>query len=170
MTKARPNVEKALTEWLEVSGPESPEAARMYGLLGSLASADNNFEEAVRWWEKQVRLLEKLRGGESADMAAVLVDVGNTLVVLGRNEEATEALTRAMAIYDREGERGGRRQMAMAGMARVMAATGRVEEAQRVFKEAIDFVSARYGPSDPFIATTLMQLARAQVVVLQVPL
>ena len=32
-----------------------------------------------------------------------------------------------------------------------------------MFKESTDFVSARYGPADPFIGTTLMQLARAQV-------
>ncbi|MFZ4574496.1 MAG: tetratricopeptide repeat protein [Phycisphaerales bacterium] len=162
LTKARPNAERALGEWLEVSGPESAEALRMYALLGSIASLDADFEGAVSWFSKQVTLAEKRLGKDSRELAPILTDLSSALSSLGRFDEAEKAVGRAIAILDAHGEQGSYRQSAQASLARVYAETGREARAEELLNDAIRYVSARYSPSDPFVPMCLIQLARMQ--------
>lgn len=162
LTKARPNAEKSLAQWLEVSGPDSPEAIRLYSLLGSIANFEGDYETAADWFRKQLAAAERRTDFHPRDIVPVLTDLAGTYLSLDRFTEAEDTVNRAFSILDDIGERGGYRQVAQSTRARILAETGREAEAERIFLDAIEFVSARYGPDDPFVPSNLIQLARVQ--------
>ncbi|KAF8379741.1 hypothetical protein HHK36_029189 [Tetracentron sinense] len=106
-------------------------------VLGSIGRAT----KAVEIYHRAVAILELSRGAESEDVVVPLFGLGNLLIKEGRAADAEHSFKRILSIYTKlYGENDGRVGFAMCSLAHAMCATGNVDEAIRLYRNALQVI------------------------------
>ena len=102
--------------------------ARALANLGSVAGREGQYEQAVGWYQQALTVFRET--GDQTGEASALPDLGIAYQRQGRYEEAVGCYQRALALFRETGDRTGEAE-ARNGVAEILLATGRPDEAQR---------------------------------------
>lgn len=131
---AKLTLERALEVHTSLCGGDSEEVARDYQSLASACQAAEDFEHAVHYYEKALRLRERQLGGNSADFADLLMNLAGAHSLQGHYGPAVELLQQAVGKF--EGTRDRRLGPALESLGTVYLLCGRVEDSIRSLKKA----------------------------------
>lgn len=137
--EARSAGEKAAAIHRAACGDFSSEVASCYEKLGSICQKQQDYPAAVTYLEKALGVRERQVGGDSSEMALLLVALADLYSLLGRLAPALELLQQAV------GKLGPSRDSNLAGalekLGSMYVRTGRYEDAADCYQRAFDFWS-----------------------------
>ncbi len=137
--EARSAGEKAADIHRAACGDFSSEVASSYEKLGSICQKQQDYPAAVKYLEKALGVRERQVGGDSSEMALLLVALADLYSLLGRLAPALELLQQAV------GKLGPSRDSNLAGalekLGSMYVRTGRYEDAADCYQRALDFWS-----------------------------
>ncbi|XAR52195.1 hypothetical protein NMG60_11020132 [Bertholletia excelsa] len=111
--------------------------------MAKVLGATSRTTEAVEVYYRVIRVLELHKGGESEDLVVPLLGLGNLLMKVGKAGDAENSFLRILDIYTKlYGENDGRVGMAMCSLAHVKCAKGNVDEAIRLYRDALQVLKA----------------------------
>ncbi len=136
-TAARAVGEQAVEVHRAVCGDYSGEVAFDYEKLGSICQKQQDFPAAVAYLEKALNVRERQVGGDTSEMALLLVALADLYSLLGRLAPALELLQQAV------GKLGPSKDSNLAGalekLGSMYVRTGRYEDAADCYQRAFDF-------------------------------
>ncbi len=154
--------EYALT--LKIFGDEHPYTLSSRSNLATVLYSEQRFEEALSLFEGVLRGRRQQLSGDHPLLALVANHVANSLVALGRAEEARqyadEALHIRMAVF---GDKHRNTAMSLRTLANVEFETGNLAEAEPLFVRAIASMEAALGPTSSTLVGPLNELARVRI-------
>ncbi|MEJ5368934.1 MAG: tetratricopeptide repeat protein [Bryobacteraceae bacterium] len=138
--EAREAGEKAAEIHRAACGDYSSEVAQVYEKLGSICQQQGDYPAAVSYLEKALNVKEHQVGGDSSELALLLVALADLYTLIGRLAPALELLQQAV------GKLGPSKDSNLAGALEKLAAmyvrTGRYQDAADCYQRAFDFWSA----------------------------
>lgn len=137
--EARSAGERAVDIHRAACGDFSSEVASSYEKLGSICQKQQDYPAAVAYLEKALGVRERQVGGDTSEMALLLVALADLYSLLGRLAPALELLQQAV------GKLGPSRDSNLAGalekLGSMYVRTGRYEDAADCYQRAFDFWS-----------------------------
>lgn len=123
------------------------------------------YNEAEVAFRAALSQFERVRGAGSAEVASVLVGLGNFLGGRARYAEAEAAITRSLEIRQRLfGEADSRTADSMAALAALYRRQEKLADADFMMRKALTVLESRLGPDHPKVAQTLRDVASNSVV------
>ncbi|HEX2804740.1 MAG TPA: tetratricopeptide repeat protein [Kineosporiaceae bacterium] len=151
LTEAYRYQQQAVDRLEPLLGPDDPRLAHAYNRLGHVLNCADDPTRAIVAHQRAVRMLRA--AGREDLLAPVLVDLGYAEWGRGHLQEAAEALTAGRRLLETGGDRNGRSWAhATAGLGLVAQDSGRLEQALRLQRAALDAFSAVCGPDHPATA------------------
>lgn len=132
--EARRVLERALDIHIAVCGPESEETAGDLRGLAKICTVVEDFEGAEGYYERALYLRERQVGGSMAELAALLMEMGETQSMLGRFGPAAELMQQAVGRF--EGLHDERLAPSLDRLATVYLLSGRMEDSIKALKKA----------------------------------
>ncbi len=125
---------------------------------------EGRYQEALERQNKALRILEQVSGGDSLEVAAVLINLGDTVADSGNPGQARVHYRRALAIFERElGGKHPHVAISLNNLGAIAFDQGdypqAIEHHQRALKIKIDAL----GPDHPSVANSLNNLGAAQI-------
>ncbi len=158
---AFPTLERALASAQAIYGPDHPEVASYYGVIGEAHGFALDEEAGVAFHERALAIYEAHPHFEPGNRAGALVSLGISQTHLGRDEEAIENFHRAIEVLRGIGRTTGPLVSdAWHGIASAQRILGRYDEALA----ACDAALAASGGPDP-IGEYQVALLRAKILV-----
>jgi tetratricopeptide (TPR) repeat protein len=138
--EAREAGEQAAALHRAACGDHSDELALDYEKLGSICQKQEDFPAAVSYLEKALGIRERQVGGDTSEMALLMVALADLYTLIGRLAPALELLQQAV------GKLGPSKDSNLAGalekLGSVYTRTGRYEDAAGCYQRAYDFWAA----------------------------
>lgn len=156
--EAEPQLREAWTQHTEFLGLQAREAAEDARLLGVVLREQGKYDEA----EKVLRhALAHLPDHQIPDRAALMAELGETLLYLGRLEESEELQRSALAIR-REvfGDVHHAIANSLSNLGQVLTARGEHAEAEKLYVQSLEMRRRVYGPNAFEVTFALNGLAR----------
>ena len=97
--RAIPATEEALAESERKLGPSSQRSLTHRRMLADFYEMQGRFDEAAALMRREVKVLQRDKGEKTLDLTVTFNRLAKIYRTAGRDEEAAEALTRALAIY-----------------------------------------------------------------------
>ena len=97
--RAIPATEEALAESERKLGPSSQRSLTHRRMLADFYEMQGRFDEAAALMRREVEVLQRDKGEKTLDLTGTFNRLAKIYRTAGRDEEAAEALTRALAIY-----------------------------------------------------------------------
>lgn len=121
-------------------GDQSDELAMDFEKLGSICQKEGDFPGAVAYLEKALGIRERQVGGDSSELALLMVALADLYSLIGRLAPALELLQQAVGKLgpSKDGNLAG----ALEKLGSVYVRTGRYEDAAGCFQRAYDFWAA----------------------------
>ncbi|MCH9648408.1 MAG: serine/threonine-protein kinase [Deltaproteobacteria bacterium] len=146
-----------------LSSSESMGFASVLDGLGGVAKESGNLADAERWYRESLEIRRRLLGeGDHKQIALGLNDLGWTLATRGKYQEANEMLEEALAIERRRFPEVSDSPLylrTLTNLASVRRDLGRLNEAERMFRESLALRQERYSAGHHKIASVLKNLA-----------
>jgi DNA-binding SARP family transcriptional activator len=123
--------------------------ASMHGTLGTAYFALHNGQKVIEHFSKALGLFTAVN--HTAGMFHGLQNLGITYTMVGRLDEAVDALRQALALYSDPASRPHRRAFALSGLGHAVRKQGRLEEAAAYYQqglEALRQIEDRRGEAD----------------------
>lgn len=138
--EAREAAEKAAEVHRAACGDHSEELAADYEKLGSICQKQEDLPAAVAYLEKALGIRERQVGGDTSEMALLMVALADLYSLIGRLAPALELLQQAVGKLgpSKDGNLAG----ALEKLGNVYVRTGRYEDAAGCFQRAFDFWAA----------------------------
>jgi tetratricopeptide (TPR) repeat protein len=135
--EARKAGERAAEVHRAACGDHSDELAQDYEKLGSICQKQEDFPAAVTYLEKALGIRERQVGGDTSEMALLMVALADLYSLIGRLAPALELLQQAVGKLgpSKDGNLAG----ALEKLGTVYVRTGRYEDAAGCFQRAYDF-------------------------------
>ncbi|MBM4778613.1 MAG: serine/threonine protein kinase [Archangiaceae bacterium] len=141
-------------------GPNHPEVAQTYNLLGVTLTNQNKFDEAIEFYEKSLALHLAVEGPAHAQTASAEHNLAATLRRKGQYDDALVHFQRALdARRTVLGPEHVDTLKSMEGMARTLQHLDRREEALVLLKELLEVRERTLGPKAKEVASTCELLA-----------
>ena len=152
---------------------DDAELARTLNLLGMVLAERGEFDEAERVTRESLELRRKRFGETSIEVGETLSNLGTLRADQGDHAAAETLYRQSIDVQDKLplssfGEdqktatmtRANHRVSSMNNLARSLRALGKLEEAERLYRRAIDESRAAMGPDNPIVVLPLTNLAR----------
>jgi tetratricopeptide (TPR) repeat protein len=135
--EARKAGERAADVHRSACGAHSDELAQDYEKLGSICQKQEDYPAAVSYLEKALGIRERQVGGDTSEMALLMVALADLYSLIGRLAPALELLQQAVGKLGpaKDGHLAG----ALEKLGSVYVRTGRYEDAAGCFQRAYDF-------------------------------
>lgn len=155
-------LKRAYTIWETIGQENSSDALNTLNNWASAAVQSGRREEAAGIFYRALELRRKLYG-PSAAMAALMSNLGKTLIQLERNEEAIPLLRQAIAMGREHagGETGAISLAAGLGLVDALAGSGEAAQARKTFDPLVPMIMDTFGTAHPFAA--MLEISRARV-------
>ena len=158
-------VNGSLTLRRDLYGPESVEAAHALSTLGLSQHYAGRYDEAEASFLEALRILRARGGPSSPDTVSTMIEFGDLLHTRGRLVEAEQMLREAVGPLRSAGLAQGDEALprAVLYLANVLRDRGSFDEAQALFREAIDSFGRVHGEQHQQVAVSQSYLARLLV-------
>jgi len=138
-------------------GNDPPTDAHVRSLIGSAYHALGLYAAAEE--QRNAALALQRRHGDPPALAEALLDLGQTLIRMGRHDEAIALATEAVGIRARiDGTAAVSTALARGVLASALAGTGRYEDAAQLERESLDALRAALANDDIRVARAVHQL------------
>ncbi|MEM6988995.1 MAG: serine/threonine-protein kinase [Myxococcota bacterium] len=161
LTEARALYESMLTAWSTVDA-EDRSAAFVIDLIGVVDEREGKFEDALRRHKRALEIREAVLVPNHPETGASHHNLGNLLVMMGRNDEARGHFERAISIERvTVGEKHAQYANSMAGLSIVNHRAGNFDDARKQIDTTIEIYSEIHGPDSELVVGGLV--ARAAI-------
>lgn len=129
--------------------PDDILMATYYNNIALLYQDLGEYDKAVDSFEQALAIIER-HDKASSEIAATYVNLGESLLRLGRLEDAREKLVNAVHRYQIMGERGYHYSAALAAVAETWYRQGDMEQALKYYELAAESIYGIYGDNDTY--------------------
>lgn len=151
----------------KVLGPTHVEVATSINTLASLLIEINRSREAIGLLQRSQKILDQLPYPANAKGAAAMDQLGHLFWQLDLYAEAEAAHTKSIATYEFvEGVNSANLAYPLSGLAQVYQSTGRLDEAEKLFRRGLAIALSAHGPKHrkvKFIQDSLAILAERRI-------
>lgn len=148
---------EALERSRRVNGPESPHTITIMGHLATSLRANGDLEEAERLLRESLPVVRRTRGPEHAATLSVMFGLASIHRARDHPAEAEALLRECLAAYRRAA--GGVSINALLELVAAVQDQGRLEEAETLAQEALEFCRGTFGAAHPTTSNAMGQLA-----------
>ena len=156
---ARLLLERALAARRKALGDQHPDVAESAVELGVVLRAQGDYQRAERLVREALSTRRALFGEAHAEVAATLNVLAEVLYYKGEYARAAEMMREALAVNRRHGADSGLVATSLVNLAETLRPLGQLEEAERMFKDALRIRRAVLGNDHPLVPATLTSLA-----------
>lgn len=145
------------------AGRTSPQSTKEVEELNKKASQltlQGHYAEAEQLFKRELAILEKIKGPDSADYATALNNLAELYTRQGRYGEAEQAARRSLAIREKVlGANHLGTATTLNNLANILQLQGRYTQAEQLYQRAVAIVEKARGPAHPDVASMLNNFA-----------
>jgi serine/threonine-protein kinase len=157
--RADPLLRRSLAGRQRLHGDSHPDVAESLLALSVLDLNRGDFARAETSQRRALDIQRRLLGADDRKIGDTLTDLSVTLLSRAKYPQAEAAVREALALHRRAP--GGEEAVAydLNNLASVLRRTGRLAEAEAVYRDALPAARAAFGPAHPQLARTINNLA-----------
>jgi serine/threonine protein kinase/tetratricopeptide (TPR) repeat protein len=158
--QAKPLLEQAYVNLVDLHGPAHPEVAAMLNEIGNALSSQGKLEAAEERLKDALKMRRELLGEDAAEVAETLKDLGRVAVERGQPQIAEQYFRDSLALYSRRGS--GATPLAaqvMNELASLLGYVGHYGEAAELLHAALEIDRRAVGEHHPRVIMETHNLA-----------
>jgi eukaryotic-like serine/threonine-protein kinase len=158
--QAKPLLEQAYANLVDLHGPAHPEVAAMLNEIGDVLSSQGKLEAAEARLKDALKMRRDLLGDEAPEVAETLTNLGRVAVEAGQPRVAEQYFRDSLALYSRRGS-GATPQAAqvMNELASLLGYVGHYRESAEILKGALEIDRRALGKDHPRVIMETHNLA-----------
>jgi tetratricopeptide (TPR) repeat protein len=149
--------QQAIDDFMKLEGDTSQQAAAVYRSMAWTFQKGGQYDEAILAAENGLEIARSLRGDTSVLVGTLLDVMGDTYRFKGNLKRAETLLREAYDIL--HDVKGGPGIIVKNDLALVLLASGKMQEAETMFREVVEQVTREHGPDAPYVNNMGFNLA-----------
>ena len=163
LTQAQEAFKNAMQVWKSIGRTQSNDALNSLNNLASIAAIQKQYPDAIKKFREALAIREALYG-ESAATAALISNLAKMLLEVGKLEEATSLLQRAITMANKfAGKSSPLSFAANFGLVKALTLNGKLEKATQLASSLLASAKKTFGDKATYTGLAIIEVARTQI-------